>query len=94
MAQTHSTDALHASHGTPVSNVQEDKIDLRAIFGFAFGLAIVIVVVEIAMVVWFRMGVSAIDASNPPRCFRWPRCPTTGGHPNPGCRSMDSRGRT
>jgi|KBSMisStandDraft_5_1062788.scaffolds.fasta_scaffold1147520_2 hypothetical protein len=83
MAQTHSTDALHASHGTPVSNVQEDKIDLRAIFGFAFGLAIVIVVVEIAMVVWFRMGVSAIDASNPPKVFPLAALPDDRRPPEP-----------
>src|SRR6476620_383566 len=62
----HSTDALHAA---PVGNVQEDKIDLRGIFGFAIGLAIVIVVVEFAMVVMFRMEVSAVDASNPPKVF-------------------------
>lgn len=66
MADRHSTDALH---GAPVSSVQEDKIDLRGIFGFAIGLAVVMIVVEIAMVVWFRMGVGAVDASNPPKVF-------------------------
>ena len=66
MADRHSTDALH---GAPISTVQEDKIDLRGIFGFAIGLAVVIVVVEIAMALWLRLGVNAIDASNPPRVF-------------------------
>ena len=68
MAHTHSTDALHASRETP-STVQEDQINLRAIFNFGIGLAIVTVVIEIAMVVMFRMEVSAVDASNPPRTF-------------------------
>ena len=68
MAHTHSTDAPHASRETP-SNVQEDQINLRAIFNFGIGLAIVTVVIEIAMVVMFRMEVSAVDASNPPRTF-------------------------
>ena len=66
MADRHSTDALH---GAPVSSVQEDKIDLRGIFGFAIGLAVVMIVVEIAMVLWFNIGVGAVDASNPPKVF-------------------------
>lgn len=80
MAHTNSTDALH---GTPVSNVQEDKINLRGIFGFAGGLAIVIVVVEIAMVVWFRMGVNAVDASNPPKVFPLAALPDERRPPEP-----------
>ena len=69
MAQTHSTDAMHTNHETPSGNVQDDKINLRAIFGFGAGLAIVTIVVEVAMVVMFRMEVSAVDASNPPKVF-------------------------
>ena len=83
MADTHSTDALHASHGTPASGVQEDKIDLRGIFGFAIGLTVVIVFVEIAMLVWMRMGVNAIDASNPPKVFPLAALPDDRRPPEP-----------
>ena len=69
MAHTHSTDATHTTHETPSGNVQDDNINLRAIFSFGIGLAIVTVVVEVAMVVMFRMEVSAVDASNPPAVF-------------------------
>jgi hypothetical protein len=69
MAHTHSTDAMHTNHDMPNGSVQDDKINLRAIFGFGIGLVIVTVVVEAAMVVMFRMEVSAVDASNPPRVF-------------------------
>ena len=83
MADTHSTDALHAGHGTPGSNVQEDKIDLRGIFGFAIGLTVVIVVAEIAMFVWLRLGVNAVDASNPPKVFPLAALPDDRRPPEP-----------
>ena len=66
-----------------MSNVQEDKINLRGIFGFAGGLAIVIVVVEIAMVAWFRMGVSWVDSSNPPKVFPLAALPDERQPPEP-----------
>jgi hypothetical protein len=80
MADTHSTNALDQA---PVGTVQEDKIDLRAIFGFAIGLAIVIIVVDVAMVLWFNMGVRAIDASNPPKVFPLASLPDERRPPEP-----------
>src|SRR3954454_7590828 len=80
MADTHSTNALEQA---PVGTVQEDKIDLRAIFGFAIGLAIVIIVVDVAMVLWFNMGVRAIDASNPPKVFPLASLPDERRPPEP-----------
>ena len=80
MADTHSTNALDQA---PVGTVQEDKIDLRAIFGFAIGLAVVIIVVDVAMVLWFNMGVRAIDASNPPKVFPLASLPDERRPPEP-----------
>jgi hypothetical protein len=69
MAHTHSTHPKPGSHGAVTSSVEEDHVNLRGVFGFGIGLAVVTIIVHLAMVLMFRIEVNAIDAANPPRVF-------------------------
>ena len=66
MAHTHSTPP---TPGTATSSVEADHVNLRGVFGFGIGLAVVTVIVHLAMVLMFRIEVNAIDAANPPKLF-------------------------
>jgi hypothetical protein len=68
MAQ-HSSHAIPASHEAPTSGVQEDNVDIRGIFGFGIGLAVVTLVVMGLMLWMYSLEVAHVDASNPPRVY-------------------------
>lgn len=66
------SNSSHATHGTDpqqTSQVEADHIDLRAVFGFAIGLAVVAIVCQILMLWMFNAEVNAVDAANPPRVY-------------------------
>ena len=65
----HSSDATHGSHHASTTGVEEDHIDLRAVFGFGIGLAVVAIVVHGLMLWMYSIEVAHVDASNPPRVF-------------------------
>jgi hypothetical protein len=65
----HSSDATHGSQHAPTSGVEEDHVDIRAVFGFGIGLAVVAIVVHILMLWMYSVEVAHVDATNPPRVF-------------------------
>jgi len=69
MAHTHSSNATPGNADAPLSSVEPDYVDLKAVFGFGIGLAVVTFFVHILMVWMWNAEVAAVDASNPPRVF-------------------------
>src|SRR5215212_8459868 len=65
----HSSPATHRSHQPPASTVEEDNVDIKAIFGFGIGLAVVTIVAHLLMLWMWTAEVAHVDASNPPRVF-------------------------
>ncbi|HUR34943.1 MAG TPA: hypothetical protein VM032_14170 [Vicinamibacterales bacterium] len=63
---SHPTNAANPHHhGT----VEKDDLDLRAIFGFGLGLAVVTIIAHLLMIWMFNAEVRAVDAANPPRVY-------------------------
>ncbi len=62
----------HSSHA-PVppqtSGVEADVVDLKAVYGFAIGLAVVTIITHVLMLWMWKAEVASVDASNPPRVF-------------------------
>jgi hypothetical protein len=51
------------------SGVEEDNLDIRGIFGFGIGLAVVTIIAHVLMLWMYHAEVANIDASNPPRVY-------------------------
>ncbi len=66
MAHTHSTDQHHE---TPSGTTEPDVVNVRAVAGFAIGLAAVALVVHVAMLLMLGVLQNQVDASNPPRMY-------------------------
>lgn len=62
------SDSTHG-HAAPTSGVEEDHVNLRAIFSFGIGLVVVTTVVHLLMLWMWHIEVANIDASNPPRVY-------------------------
>jgi hypothetical protein len=66
MAHSHSTETAHH----PASGATEpDHINVRAVAGFAIGLAVVAAAAHVAMLLMFSVLADQADASNPPRMY-------------------------
>ena len=62
------SDSTHG-HTASVGGVEEDHVNVRAIFSFGIGLALVTIVVHLLMLWMWHIEVANIDASNPPRVY-------------------------
>jgi hypothetical protein len=49
--------------------VEPDHVNIRAIFGFGIGLAVVALIVHVLMLWMWNIEVANVDASNPPRVY-------------------------
>jgi hypothetical protein len=63
---SHSNNAVNQQR---TSGVEEDQVDIRGIFGFGIGLAVVTIIAHGLMLWMFHAEVANVDASNPPRVF-------------------------
>lgn len=66
MAHTHSTPS---HHDAPTGATEPDRINVRAIAGFAIGLVVVAAASQLAMLLMLRVLQNQVDASNPPRMY-------------------------
>jgi hypothetical protein len=62
------SDSTHG-HTIPTGGVEEDHVNIRAIFSFGIGLALVTIVVHLLMLWMWHIEVANVDASNPPRVY-------------------------
>jgi hypothetical protein len=66
---SHSSHTVHGHQPPQTSGVEEDNIDLKAVFGFGIGLAIVTIAAHLLMLWMWKAEVAAVDASNPPMVY-------------------------
>jgi hypothetical protein len=66
---SHSSPAAPGHHQPPASSFEEDHVDLKAVFGFGIGLAVVTIIAHLLMLWMWKAEVAAVDAANPPRVF-------------------------